>query len=180
MRMKRSAVKKEKILSRIVLKYYKSPKTGAEEGTGVTCAWCFTKNISKIGGGYVDENGKSQQICERCAVWRYKDDYDFRTLTAARARRRRIFDVGYLFNESVIDKYLELKNIPTIAELEGDLMDDIFIAASDLYNYLFSKEQKIELEVMESQGEIEAALRNRMAIIDFNKFFARMDSRHRD
>ena len=164
-------MKKVKILSKIVLKYYKTPEKNTKEKTGITCAWCLDSNVVNIGGGFKDEKGKIHQICEDCAVLRYKEDFGFKSMASARARRRRIFDVGYLFNEIILDEYLSFKNITDFSKIEADLANDIFIKASQLYNYLFSKEDKIQLEEMENQDDIESELYKRISATDLNKFF---------
>ncbi|CAN5685794.1 hypothetical protein BH11PAT2_BH11PAT2_04000 [soil metagenome] len=158
----------EKVLSAILLKYYKRPKRNEDGGPWFICSWCFEKS-DRTGGGYIDTKGKPQQICETCAVWRYKEDYGFKTLGAARARRRRIFDVGYLFNEAVIDVYLDERGITF--ESCGNA-DKIFLRASGLYNKHFSREGKIHLEELEHQKEIEAEIQRKLFLIDFEKVFA--------
>lgn len=162
---------KEEVLPDIILKYYHAPrKSNKNEPSGIVCACCSERNIINIGGGFYDKKGRPRQICEKCAVWRYRDDFGFRTLAAARARRRRIFDIGYLFNEMVIDKYMEIRGIKDIKEL-GDIQDKIFINAIQLYNYLFMKEDKERIEEIKNQTEIEIELRKKIGIIDFQTYF---------
>ncbi|MEK7568631.1 MAG: hypothetical protein AAB497_00785 [Patescibacteria group bacterium] len=165
-------ISKEKILPNIVLRYYHSPQKRSDNKlSGITCAFCLEKNIINIGGGFHDKKGKPHQICEKCAVWRYRDDNGFRTLSAAKARRRRIFDVGYIFNEMVIDRYISIKGVKNYDALPTGVADVIFIDAANLYNYLFSKEDKIRIEEIERQDEIADELRKRIEIIDFKKYF---------
>ncbi len=168
-------ITKEKILSSIILKYYSLPKkTDKKEKSGINCAWCLEKNIVNIGGGFSDENGNQYQICEDCAVLRYKEEYKFRSLVAARAKRRRIFDVGYLFNEMVIDKYIEVKGMKDLSEMKTGFENDIFIEASNLFNYLFSKEEKVKIEEIENQKDIEEIFKKRLEIIDFEEYFKKL------
>mgnify|MGYP001558219816 FL=1 len=163
---------KERILSPIILRYYRTPeKNDNKERSGINCAWCLDKNVVNIGGGFKDEKGNFHQICENCAVLRYKDDCGFRTLSAARARRRRIFDIGYLFNELVIDQYIKANGIKDISEIKTGLEDDIFLEATKLFNYLFSKEEKVKIEEIEKQKDIEAELLKRINTVDFQEYF---------
>ena len=163
---------KEKILQNIVLKYYVKPKKSSKDKpSGITCSVCRAKNIVNIGGGFYDKKGNLKQICEECAVWRYKYDYGFRTLKTAKARRRRLFDVGYLFNEMVLDRYMELGGIKDFKDLDGEVGNKVFIESINLYNYLFSKEDKIRIEEIENQKNIEDELRKRFNLIDFKEYF---------
>ena len=164
---------REKVLSKIELAYYKRPKKGDEPAkSGITCGWCFEPDITSVGGGYKDEKGRMFHICEQCAVYRYKEDYGYKTLTAARARRRRTFDVAYLFNELLIDIYMNLHDIPDFKYFSD--ADDLFIKGSELYNILFSKQDKIELEETQDQDTIERQLQNRLSSVNLSKFFSRI------
>lgn len=161
---------KEKILSRIELKYYKTPdKRRGDVPSGIKCSWCFEPNITKIGAAHRDEKGNIHNVCERCAILDFKERESFKTIKAATARRRRLFDVGYLFNEMVIDKYMEVKNIEKFEDLEN--AEDIFIKSSELYNHLFSKEDKVKLEEVEYQDNICSQLKEKISIVNFPKFF---------
>ena len=108
----------EKIISAIVFKYYKAPKAEDIYAPFFKCAWCL-ESSNNSGGGFHDKNGKTHQICEDCAVRRYKEDYRFKTLASARARRRRIFDVGYLFNEILLDLYMKEMGIINFESCEN-------------------------------------------------------------
>jgi len=154
----------EKVLSTIKLKYYKKPKEkDGEIKTGIICGWCFGHDIVHIGGGFVDEKGAAHQICERCAVLRFKEEFKFRTLTAAKARRRRIFDVGYLFSEMAIDIHMSLHDIPDFDHFRDP--DDFFMKSNQIFNTLFSKEEKIRLEEIEDQKIIEEELIKKLRTI---------------
>jgi hypothetical protein len=161
--------KPEYVIPRIVLKYHTKPRKNDPYAPIFKCAWCFEMS-NRTGGGFTDAKGNPQQICETCAVWRYKDDHSFRTLAAARARRRRIFDVGYLFNEMILDLYMHENHVRDFKECKN--VDEIFIRASGLYNVLFSKEEKIRLEEMERQSDIESELNKKLFVVDFQKFFS--------
>lgn len=92
-------------------------------------------------------------------------------MASAKARRRRLFDVGYLFNEMVVDKYMDLKRIKKFEDFNEGVADTIFMNAGNLYNYLFSKEDKMRIEEIEDQPKLEIELRKRFGIIDFQKYF---------
>ena len=158
----------EKVIPDIILKYYKISKKNDFSMPFFKCYWCLEPS-NRSGGVFFDKKGKIQQICENCAISRYKDENNFKTLKAAKARRRRIFDVGYLFNETVLDLYMSEKGIKDLDACSN--ADDIFIKASELYNILFSKEDKISLEEMYLQKDIESQINNRLLSVDFNKFF---------
>lgn len=159
---------KEKMLTDIKLKYYKLPEKNDTTLPFFKCSWCLKKN-NKSGGGFVDKKGEFKQICESCAILRYKEDYNLKTLDIARAKRRRIFDVGYLFNESVLDIYMIEKKIKRFEECDNT--DDFFIKATELYNTLLSKEDKIKLEEIELQKDIESEINKVLLMVNFDKFF---------
>lgn len=159
---------KERIISAIVLKYYKAPEKDDISAPSFKCARCLGLS-NRTGGGFYDKKGKPQQICEDCAVRRYKEENKFKTLAGARARRRRIFDVGYLFNEIVLDMYMTEKGIKDFENCVE--ADDIFIKASQTFNQLFSKVEKIWLEETEDQKEIESEIRKRLRVVNFKTLF---------
>ena len=117
----------------------------------------------------MDETGKLWQICEDCAVERFKNDYGFKTLKAAHARRRRIFDVGYLFNEIILDTLLNEKKIKDIKEYQN--ADEVFVRAGKLYSHIFKVDEKIKLEEIDSQKKIEDIFRKKLATVDIEKIF---------
>ena len=98
--------KKEKILPEIKLKYYcKNENSESPKNPDAVCYFCGKKNIAigSVLDGYSDN---PKFVCENCAIDRYKKDHKFKSKKIASARRRRIFDVNYLFNEMITDKYL--------------------------------------------------------------------------
>ena len=117
----------------------------------------------------MDGKGKPRQICEDCAVERFKNDYGFKTLKAAHARRRRIFDVGYLFNEIILDTVLNEKKIKDIHEYKN--VDEVFVRAGKLYSHIFKAEDKIKLEEIDNQNEIEDIFRKKLTTVDVEKIF---------
>lgn len=159
---------KEKIISAIVLKYYKAPEKDDISAPVFKCAWCLGLS-NRTGGGFYDKKGKPQQICEDCAIRRYKEENKYRTLAAAKARRRRIFDVGYLFNEIVLDMYMTEKGIKDFENCVE--ADDIFIKASQIFSQLFSKMEKIWLEETEDQKDIESEIRKRLRVLNLKTLF---------
>lgn len=158
----------EKIISAIVLKYYRSPAKNDPLIPRFLCARCV-KMQTRTGGGYLDEMGKPKQICEDCAVERYKNDYGFKNIKTAYARRRRIFDVGYLFNEIILDTILIEKKIQDIKEYKN--ADEVFLRASKLYSHIFKTEDKIKLEEIDNQKQIEDIFRKKLATVDVEKIF---------
>lgn len=158
----------EKIISAIVLKYYKTPAKNDTQIPLFLCARCL-KMQNRTGGGYMDEMGRPKQICEDCAVKRFKIDNGFKTLNAAYARRRRIFDVGYLFNEIILDKLLSEKKIKDIDKYKN--ADEVFVRAGKLYSHIFKAEDKIKLEEIDNQNEIEDIFRKKLATVDVEKIF---------
>ena len=132
------------------------------------CAWCL-ESSNRTGGGFHDKNGNPHQICEDCAIRRYKEENKFKTFAEARARRRRIFDVGYLLNEIVLDLYMREKGISDFENCKN--ADEIFVRASQLYSYLFLKEDKINLEETESQKDIESEMYRRLGSVHLETIF---------
>lgn len=167
----------EKALPLIVLKYHRRPsevKDDKRPPSGITCAYCRTKNIVDISGRFRDKKGKEQFFCEHCAVEMYKEELGFRTLKAAHAHRRRIFDVGYLLSEIITDEYMKLHGFHAFDDI-GDKITDINEVTRNLWNYLFSKEEKLRIEAIEKQTEIEAELKKALKIVDLEMLFAKID-----
>lgn len=166
----------EKVLPLIVLKYHRRPSEVKDERppSGITCGYCRTKNIVDISGGFRDKKGKEQVICEHCAVERYKEELGFRTFKAAYSRRRRIFDVGYLLSEIITDEYMKMHRLSTIDDV-GDKIADIGDITRNLWNYLFTKEEKLRIEAIEQQTEIEAELKRALKIVDLEVLFAKIE-----
>lgn len=110
---------------------------------------------------------KPKMICEDCAIDGYMDSYGYKTHEAAAARRRRLFDVGYLFQDFVADRYLTENNISSIGKLEFEEIQAVFMLGKDMYNMLFDKGDKIELEEIFDQKDIEKKLK---AVLDNGEF----------
>jgi len=148
-------VNKEKILPPIKLKYrYLTNEKGERPSQpDLSCAICHKKSITVGGSKIID--GKIQVICEDCAIDDYQKFYKFASREAAISSRRRIFDIGYLFNEMLIDKYLAENNLVSIDDLSAEEMEYLVKESICYYDSLFSKRKKIFLEQMEEQTAIE-------------------------
>lgn len=158
-------MKKEKILSQIKLRHF----CKGEDGKGPTdsnlvCCVCDTKDIA-IGSVLDAYSDNPKFVCEDCAIDNYQKAYKFRDREAATARRRRIFDVSYLFSEMIIDKYLSDKNLKTVDDLSDDGMSKIMEIGRMAYDDSFSKTDKIKLEEIELQSEIEEKLRKKLKFV---------------
>lgn len=156
-------------LSQIKLKYFgrdrEKPRFGDAE-----CMLCGRKNIYLGGAKFDEETGEQKFICEDCAVRQYQKEHNFKTFDAAKAQRRRIFDVAYLFKEMVIDKYIAEKKLRSVDDLNDLESKRLFTLADEAYNNLFSKKQKIILEATRSQEKIEKELRIVVDKLNTEKF----------
>ena len=151
--------KQEKILPAIKLKYYRKEENGeSPKHSDVSCFVCGKENIA-IGSVLDAYSDNPKFVCEDCAIDKYQKDHKFKTREAAAARRRRMFDVGYLFNEMITDKYLQEKNLKSADDLGNSDMEKIMKTGKEAYNDLFSVTDKIKLEETEHQREIEEKLR---------------------
>ncbi len=151
----------------IKLKYHRKEKDRPGPlYDGIECFVCGKINIA-VGAAYSDGSGELKFICEDCAIDAYQEKYGFKSREAAAARRRRIFDVGYLFSEMITDKYLAENNRKSIYDLSEQEISFLFNVSKDEYNSLFTKEEKVELEETESQADIEKKLREKLKYIKF-------------
>ncbi len=141
----------------IKLKYHKSPtakqrKEAALE-RGSKCAECG-KDIEAIGSFNIYTQ---EETCDHCAIKFYMLEEGFENLKSAEAHRRRLFDVGYLFTEMMLDEYCE-----EVGMGESDLEDTERRAISDdsqkAYN-LIPVEVKIKLQNTPDQKRMEEVLR---------------------
>ncbi|MEK7093080.1 MAG: hypothetical protein AAB927_01205 [Patescibacteria group bacterium] len=145
----------------IQLKLLKSQETYPPDEDPKTfffeCASC-RKRTNKL-GAMVDSHTKTPKyVCEPCAIDQFQKTYGFRSRKAAAARRRRIFDVPYLFQELYIGEYLKRKKVK-FSELGEGAFEQIFILSREAYNGLFGPELKEHLEELE-QWELEIIFRN--------------------
>ena len=150
-------------LPTIKLKYFSRLSRSAPPSPEMRkhCYIC-KERIVRLGGVYRAHTKRPVFVCEDCAIWNYKYDYGFRTKKAAAARRRRIFDVGYLVHEMVLDAYCKRIGIEDVSSIPPDIGQELTAIAAELYNQLFSKEEKIMLEETWNQEEIERRLRNQI------------------
>lgn len=156
-------MKKDKILSQIKFKYHeKTDKDGNRPiYNGISCFKCRSKNII-IGGMHFEKDGKQSYACEDCAIDEYRENNQFPSREMAEAHRRRIFDVGYLFNEMITDKYLGLVGLDDVDDLNEDEMKMIRAKGKFYYNTLISKRAKLKMEEMEEQVDIEKFLSSKI------------------
>ncbi|MEI8230867.1 MAG: hypothetical protein WCG83_07080 [Candidatus Peregrinibacteria bacterium] len=124
---------------------------------GITCGQCGAKDIhiGSVRDGY---SAQPQYLCEECAITQYQLENGFPNREAAAARRRRIFDVGYLLHEMLIDWYLTGNGLPEIDDIDMETQNKLTDAAIAAYN-LFPKNQKITLEETALQEDITAELK---------------------
>ncbi|MBU0706303.1 hypothetical protein KJ657_03435 [Patescibacteria group bacterium] len=160
--------KKTPILPDIKLKYSERRRTPAF--TGITCAACRRKNV-KIGSAIDAYTANPKFVCEECTIFHYQIDNGISSLKAAASRRRRIFDVPYLFNEMFTDRYMAQFGHSSLDDLEDSNLSDILEASGDLYNYLYTKEDKMRLEKIEDQKEIEWEFSQVLSNLDLSRIF---------
>lgn len=159
----------EKVLSPIKLKYRFDNKQPHERAAYVDeiCLRCEKKGIV-MGASIQTGTGEIRAICEDCAIDQYQYDKGYRTREAAKASRRRIFDVGYLLEEMLAEKYLRDNQIDDVNKLRPEELQRLFMAIQQRYNDEFTREEKIKLEETEKQKDIERVLRRRMEKMAIN------------
>jgi len=108
-------------------------------------------------------------ICENCTIEFFKKEHKFLTNEAAAARRRRMFDVLYLFQEMVIDEYLKRNKLNSFRDLNERQIEYLINFANKKYNRLFNKQDKIKLETTREQKEIEEKFQKIISSMDFHK-----------
>lgn len=168
--MKRKGKNSEKILSQIKLKYHKNSEIEKEHDRFL-CYVC--KKKSKEVGSFLEYHLKKPKIiCKDCSIEMYQAEHGYKNKEAAASRRRRVFDVAYLFNEIIIDEYLNCNEIKSVDDLKEKDMKEI-MNLSATYNELLSKEEKGVLEEMEKQSDIEKDLKEKVKklfwILDWDK-----------
>jgi len=150
------------ILPQIELKYFGPDDDGKKPiQKDLICCVCGKKGIS-LGGVKPDKDGEPQSVCEECSIEEYKQDNDFASIEAAAAYRRRMFDVGYLFIEHLVDAYAE-KNKIEVDDIEDDTIDAIISIGRALYDEL----SKVELEnitYLEDTEKLDAELIKMMEV----------------
>lgn len=158
---------KEKVLSQIKLKYFHNKPSKGQKPIkhDKPCYYCKRK-FEKIGSVLDAYTDKPKMVCEDCAIWAYKYQQGLRTKKAAAARRRRMFDVLYLFQEMIADIYLDKNNIKSVNDLSSQAFEEIAKQGHEVYNSFFNKEDKIKLEELETQEEIERELTRALPFIN--------------
>lgn len=161
-------VKIKKILPQIRFKYRDLKRDSQRPRySDLVCILCGKSNVSL--GAVLGANSDSYKIiCEDCAIIQYQRGYGFVSKEVAAARRRRMFDVGYLFNEMVIDKYLETKELKSMDELDDEEFRYLLEIGNRAYNELLSKSKKIRLEETEKQEDIERGLKKFLERVKFD------------
>ncbi|CAN5675022.1 hypothetical protein BH23PAT2_BH23PAT2_08780 [soil metagenome] len=138
----------------IQLKYFKAPSAEEREAhtqeTDLICSQCG-KKVAVLGwtNTITGEAG-----CDLCAIEDYKYFEGFKTLKAAEAHRRRMFDTGYLLTEVLIDDYLayyKLLDHENISVGEQQILTEISTALQNM----IPKPKKIELQNTLDQTKIE-------------------------
>ena len=152
---------KAPVFPAIRLKLLESQKTYPPDEDPETfffdCAVC-KKRTNKLGAMIRARASTVDYICEPCAIEDYRKTHKFRSRTAAAARRRRMFDVPYLFQEMYIRMYLKHKKVK-FGELGDGAFEQIFVLSRDAYNGLFGPELREYLEELD-QWELELVFRN--------------------
>jgi hypothetical protein len=149
----------EKILPEIKLKYFLRPtrEDSSDKADAFKCHYCKEMK-TLVGGGIDGHTAHPKVICEDCAIDQFQQDFSFKNREAAAARRRRIFDVGYLFQEMIFDEYLRRRDISYEA-LSEDQFQSVFQTGQQLFSMRFTKAQKVKLEEIVNQDAIERKLR---------------------
>ncbi|MDD2935285.1 MAG: hypothetical protein PHX25_02305 [Candidatus Pacebacteria bacterium] len=150
--------KKEIVLPQIKFKYSSLTDENGERlrYPDETCYFCGKDNI--IFGGIIDAHRKNPKImCENCAIKKFAKDNGYKTLKVASARRRRLFDVSYLFTDMITERYLkkhEKFNLDDISEKEYNMIVQI---ARDIFNAI-DRNEKERIEEIFDQKDIEKEL----------------------
>ncbi len=150
---------KNTILPEIKLKYFKRPSDVNSPDyprTNYTCYKCRMKNIPFVGGIRDGYSVNPKYLCEDCAIDEYMVDFGFETREAAASWRRRIFDVGYLLNELILERYAKDNN-KNVDDLSDKEWRNALAVGNNFYNTV-SKTKKERLEAIPKQEELEKHL----------------------
>ncbi len=141
----------------IQLKYLTRPSLAEQKAMVLPspCAFCG-RTWGGVGSGAKDG---SSIICERCAIRNFQLNEGFKTLTAARAYRRRLFDVGYLWLEMLLDEYIALHELNSYEDVSPEAYGRISDLATFVMNSSTTTAQKVRLHNTPDQAMIEQNLR---------------------
>ncbi|MCX6808492.1 MAG: hypothetical protein NTW50_02390 [Candidatus Berkelbacteria bacterium] len=152
------------IIPQIRLKYLKHDLNGKKlTYPDLTCSKCGKKDIP-VGATLNAYSKNPTIICEDCAIDDYQKRYCFSSREAAAARRRRIFDIGYLLQEMIIDQYLKTNDIKDYGTLDIETIQFLGEISHQMYNENFSKTEKTDLENEPNQKIIEEKLKKKVRI----------------
>ncbi|MBI1975852.1 MAG: hypothetical protein HYS59_02560 [Candidatus Vogelbacteria bacterium] len=146
---------KEKILSKIKLKYLQA-EARPPRLRGAVCALCSADNIL-IGGIIHTAPGEEEHVCESCATERFRRVHGYLSIEAAAARRRRAFDIEFLFQEKILDSYLK-ETGKTIKELDRKAFRELLELARFLFHQNIPPNKRKRMEEASSQDSIERAM----------------------
>jgi hypothetical protein len=149
---------KDLCLPQINLKYFSPVDSDGKRITHpeLTCSRCGVRDI--VVGSYNNNDPKHIVIiCEECAISAFWKNEDIKDRETARLRRRRLFDVIYLFTELCIDQYLKNHHLSCFEKLDEEQLNLIRGIADLNYNDL-TKRMKRSLEETGDQKEIEQVL----------------------
>jgi len=138
----------------IQLKYFKAPSTEEREAyaqeTDLICSQCGNK-VAVLGRTNTITN---EVDCDLCAIEDYKYFEGFKTIKAAEAHRRRMFDTGYLLTEVLIDDYIAYYELLDHEDISVDEQQILTEISTDLQN-MTPRPKKIELQNTLDQAKIE-------------------------
>jgi hypothetical protein len=138
----------------IKLKHFHAPTRVEREKmareTGLVCVQCHSK-VAVLGAM---DNQNSTVWCDNCAIDNYQVSEGFNTRQAAKAHRRRMFDVTYLLAEVLLDQYLAWHKLASEEDLSNREKEVLFETSYELNN-MVPLPKKIELQNTLDQAKIE-------------------------
>lgn len=160
----------KKVLPQLVFKYHTKGADGAgPRHPKLACHTCKKSNIVVGSGSHVKNGFGTRPVvfCEDCAIGQYQKKWLFESRDIAAAHRRRSFDVMYLFQELVLDRYMAEQHKQSI----DDLNDEEILRVSSLANATLvervNRSYVHEIEEMWSQDEVVRALAPIVAEVSF-------------
>lgn len=143
-------------IPKIKLKYYNQPTASQRRESAKEinqrCSEC-QKSIEVVGAWNLETE---QAICDRCAIKNFMITEGFKNIKSAEAYRRRLFDVGYLFTEMILDKFCQKAGIDE-EQLEDVKRQALFESSQEIFNAI-PFETKINLQHTPSQELIQKHL----------------------